>query len=120
MRIRPDEQFLTDEDPAGAYKKRMKITQVSAILLALAVAPVSALADPGKNENGHGKHRHGSHSYKHEYWDGNCKVEIKQKRGEYKEERKCHASPHVHAPVYTPVYQVLSPSVTIQATIPIK
>lgn len=114
----------------------MTLTQVSAVLLALAIAPVSVLADSGKDESGHGKHRHGSHSYKHEYWDGNCKVEIKQKSGEYKEERKCKAPAHVHAPasiyvvsqpvvvaplpVYGPAHRVLEPSVTIQATIPIR
>ena len=47
-----------------------------------------ALADPDKDESGHG--RKGSREYKEEYWDGNCKVERKwEKNGDYKEERKC-------------------------------
>lgn len=98
--------------------------------------PFTALADPHKDESGHGKYRHGKHEYKHEFWDGNCKVEIKQKNGSYKEERKCRAPRHVSAPapvyvvpqpvliapqpVYVPAPRVAEPSVTIRATIPIK
>lgn len=120
----------------------MKVIQVSAVLFALAAAHTAVLADRD-DEGGHGKHRHGRHEYKHEYWDGNCKVKIKQKDGEYKEERKCKAPQHVHAPapvyvvpqpvvvapapvvvapqpVYVPAPRVAEPGVTIRATIPIK
>lgn len=109
----------------------MKAIQLSAVLFAIATVPFAALAD--RDDDGdHGKHRHGRHEYKHEYWDGNCKVEIKQKKnGDYKEERKCRAPQHVYvpAPVYVvpqpvvvapqPVY-VQEPSVSIRATIPIR
>lgn len=122
----------------------MKAIQVTAVLFAaLATAPIAAFADRDKDESGHGKHRHGHHEYKHEYWDGNCKVEIKQKHGEYKEERKCRTPQHVHAPapvymvpqpvmvapqpvmvapqpVYVPAPVVVEPGVTIRATIPIR
>ena len=114
----------------------MKAIQVTAVLFAaLATAPIAAFADRDKDESGHGKHRHGRHEYKHEYWDGNCKVEIKQKHGEYKEERKCRTPQHVHAapvyvvpqpvmvapqPVYVPAPVVVEPGVTIRATIPIR
>lgn len=91
--------------------------------------PVAALADPDKDESGHGKHRHGRAEYKHEYWDGNCKVEIKQKNGEYKEERKCRPG-YVYAPapvvvVPQPVYVpapavVVEPGITIHGTIRVK
>lgn len=120
----------------------MKAIQVSAVLFALAISPLAAFADRDRDEGGHGRHRHG-HEYKHEYWDGNCKVEIKQKKnGDYKEERKCRAPNHVHAapvyvvpqpvvvapqpvvvapqPVYVPAPRAVEPSVTIRATIPIK
>jgi hypothetical protein len=114
----------------------MKAIQISAVLFALATAPIAALADRDKDESGHGKHRHGRHEYKQEFWDGNCKVEIKQKNGDYKEERKCRGPQHVHAPapvyvvpqpvvvapqpVYVPAPRGVEPSVTIRATIPIK
>lgn len=114
----------------------MKAIQVSAVLFALATVSFAALADRDKDESGHGKHHHGRHEYKQEYWDGNCKVEIKQKNGDYKEERKCRGPQHVHAPapvyvvpqpvvvapqpVYVPAPRAVEPSVTIRATIPIK
>ena len=59
------------------------------ILLPLAILlPLSAVADPDKNESGKGnKHKR---EFKEEFWDGNCKVERKlEGNGDYKEERKC-------------------------------
>ncbi|WPG40983.1 hypothetical protein [Variovorax sp. EBFNA2] len=60
-----------------------------ALLAGSLVAP--AIADPHKDESGHGHgKRHGKREHKEEYWDGRCKVERKwEKNGEYKEERKC-------------------------------
>lgn len=82
----------------------------------LAILPLTASADPWKDESGHGKdRRHGSHEYKEEYWDGNCKVERKHKNGNYKEERKCKGPSHVHygpPPVYAPP----SPTVVIDSS----
>ena len=114
----------------------MKAIHVSTLLFALAAMPFAAVADRDKDESGHGKHRHGRHEYKHEYWDGNCKVEIKQKNGDYKEERKCKGHQHVHAapvhvvpqpvvvvpqPVYVPPPAVVvQPGVVIQGTIHVK
>ena len=78
------------------------------VLLAAGVA-APASADPHRDESGHGRGRgHHKHHHKQEYWDGACKVERKfDKKGGYKEERKCHgADPygaHVHAPAYPPV-----------------
>lgn len=62
--------------------------RVAAIgLIGLACAG-PALADPDKDESGHGRGRH--REYKEEYWNGHCKVERKwEKDGDYKEERKC-------------------------------
>ena len=62
---------------------------LAALLAGGLVAP--ALADPHKDESGHGYgKRHGKREHKEEYWDGRCKVERKwEKNGEYKEERKC-------------------------------
>lgn len=78
------------------------------LLLSICLTSLSsgALADPWKDESGHGKrHKHGR-EYKEEYWDGNCKVERKfGKNGEYKEERKCKGPHYGHAhpaPVYVP------------------
>jgi len=111
----------------------MKILRISAVVIAFASVPLAALAHRDHDDDGgHGKHRHGRSEYKHEYWDGNCKVKIKQKHGDYKEERKCKGPEHVHAaPVYVvpqpvvvapqPVYvPAVEPGVTIRATIPIK
>lgn len=89
-------------------------------LLAFLTSAVSpAMADPHKDESGHGrKGRHGGHDYKEEYWDGRCKVERKwKKNGEFKEERKCkgHAA---RAPRYeyeeAPVYHRPPPGVIVQ------
>ena len=98
----------------------MKTIRTLAILVAFAT-PFAALADRDKDESGHGKHRHGKSEYKHEYWDGHCKVEIKQKNGDYKEERKCkgpHYGYYGPAPVYVepaPVY--VPPGVTVHGTV---
>lgn len=56
------------------------------LLLTLASMSSVAMADPWKDESGKGRH---GREYKQEYWDGNCKVEQKWKKGEYKEKRKC-------------------------------
>ena len=64
----------------------MKKPLASLLLIALASASSAAMADPWKDESGKGRH---GREYKQEYWDGNCKVEQKWKKGEYKEERKC-------------------------------
>lgn len=116
----------------------MKSICLSAILFALAALPLAASADRNKDESSHGKHhRHGGSDYKQEYWDGNCKVEIKQKNGHYKEKRKCKEQPHVRAPapvyvvpqpvvvvpqpVYLPVPAIVhEPGITIRATVPIR
>ncbi|HEX2547766.1 MAG TPA: hypothetical protein VHL79_22975 [Ramlibacter sp.] len=70
------------------------------VLALCALLPFAALADPDKDESGHGKHRkHGKHhaEFKQEYWEGNCKVERKrEKNGDYKEERKCKGQRHAH------------------------
>lgn len=107
----------------------MNAIRLSTLLLALATLPFTAAADPDKDESGHGKRRHGKSEYKHEYWDGNCKVEIKQKNGDYKEERKCKGPHHVQAapvvvvpqPVYVaPPAVVVEPGVVIHGTIRVK
>lgn len=98
------------------------------LLLAATAACIGspAFADPDKDESGHGKrhydrgdHRSG-HVYrggghKEEYWDGHCKVERKHdKRGGYKEERKC-SSYGGHGPHYDPYYGAApAPGVYVQ------
>lgn len=91
---------------------------------------VPAMADPHKDERGHGrgKGRHGDREYKEEYWDGRCKVERKwEKGGEYKEERKCkggsararqHDAPYYAAP--QPGVIVEPPTVVIQPHIVVR
>lgn len=64
----------------------MKNMLKSMVLLALASSSALAVADPWKDESGKGRH---GREFKQEYWDGNCKVEKKWEKGEYKEERKC-------------------------------
>jgi hypothetical protein len=71
------------------------------ILAAMALLSAQAMADPWKDESGHGKRgEYADRDYdrryaydrehKEEFWDGNCKVERKWERnGDYKEERKC-------------------------------
>lgn len=90
-------------------------------LIAFFAAAISpAVADPHKDESGHGrgKGRHGGHEYKEEYRDGPCKVERKwEKDGEYKEKRKCK-SQTARAPRYeyeeAPVYHRPPPGVIVQ------
>jgi len=95
--------------------------KVAHTILAAVLASLSfgVAADPHKDESGHGKHRHGKSEYKHEYEDGNCKVKVKQKHGEYKEERKCKGGhPHVvyaPQPVYVPA--PVEPGVVIHGTV---
>lgn len=49
------------------------------------------MADPHKDESGHGRRAH-----KEEYRDGHCKVERKwEGNGDYKEERKCEGAHHL-------------------------
>lgn len=96
-------------------------------LLLLLALPLVCMADPGKDESGHGKRRgHDRKEYKEKYWDGNCEVERKVgKHGDYKEERKCRGHQHgeyrqapvyQHEPVYVPAPHVPS-GVTINGTI---
>jgi hypothetical protein len=91
----------------------------------LATIPLSAAADPWKDESGHGRDRgYGRHEYKEEYRDGNCKVERKlEKNGEYKEERKCKGPDHGYygrAPVYVPSPAVIiEPGIRIHGTVTI-
>ena len=84
--------------------------------------PISVLADPWKDESGHGKGRgHDRREFKEEYWDGNCKVERKlEKNGDYKEERKCKGprrSYYEQTPVYVPAPVVVDPGITIHGTV---
>ncbi|HYD95012.1 MAG TPA: hypothetical protein VEC01_06775 [Noviherbaspirillum sp.] len=101
--------------------KKAPFLLLPALLLAV---PLAVLADPWKDESGHGKGRgHERREYKEEFWDGNCKVERKlEKSGEYKEERKCKPSRHGYyqpAPVYVPAPApvVVEPGVTIHGTV---
>lgn len=71
----------------------MQNIRTRTVLLALAFLPLASLAGGDK----------------YEYWDGNCKVKVKQKKGEYKEQRKCKGPAHVQAPA--PVYVVPQPVV---------
>lgn len=87
--------------------------------MALGVASWGALADPWKDESGHGHYRgHYGGDHKQEYWDGNCKVERKWERnGDYKEERKCKG-PRYRQPVVVPGYPAhsVAPGIVIQGT----
>jgi len=101
--------------------KSIKALVLPTILLAL---PLTVLADPWKDESGHGKGRkHDRREHKEEYWDGNCKVERKwEKSGEYKEERKCKGPRHGYyeqAPVYVPAPPpvVVEPGITVHGTV---
>jgi hypothetical protein len=110
----------------------MKRVHIPLLALAIFALPCVSLADPDKDESGHGKHRKGRAEYKQEYWDGNCKVERKlEKNGDYKEERKCKGARHVAQPVHVvpaPVYAipappppvVIEPGVVIQGTVRVR
>lgn len=105
----------------------MKMKSIPLLIAVVFFAPLVALADPDKDERGHGKRKYGRGEYKEEYWDGNCKVERKiEGNGEYKEERKCKgytqgprpsyapARVHVPPPVYIPSPE---PGIVIQGTV---
>lgn len=80
----------------------------TAILTAVALTfAAPALAVPWKNESGH-KHRRGE--WKHEYRDGDCKVERKWKRnGKYEEEIECHGAPWFSGYLVAPVIMYREP-----------
>jgi len=84
---------------------------------------VPAMADPHKDESGHGRGKswHKDREHKEEYWDGRCKVERKWDKGEYKEKRKCkdgyararqYDGPYYAAP--QPVYPAPQPGVIVE------
>jgi hypothetical protein len=102
---------------------------LTALLAGALIAP--AVADPHKDESGHGrgKGRYGDREHKEEYWDRGCKVERKwEKGGEYKEERKCkgrsarareddgpyYASPQPGVIVQPPPAVVIQPQIVIR------
>jgi hypothetical protein len=73
---------------------------LSCIALLLAAVMSPALADPHKDESGHGRKGRGGPPHKETYWDGYCKVERKwEKNGGFKEKRKCRE------PAPQPVYE---------------
>ncbi len=89
---------------------------VIAVLATVAGQIGTAAADPWKDESGHGRwlpryeehprryyreHRY-QRAYKEEYRRGNCKIERKWDKDEYKEEIKCKRGRR--APVYYDVY----------------
>jgi hypothetical protein len=97
------------------------------LLLSLLMLPMAtAIADKGDHK---GKH-------KETYWDGQCMVERKYKKGEFEEKRKCKDEGVVvyqPGPVYqaVPVYQpgpvylppppvAVDPGVVIQGTVRIR
>ncbi len=60
-------------------------------VLTLAILPFAALADDDKGDR---PHRQGA-EYKHEYRDGNCKVERKrEKNGDFEEKIDCKSGYH--------------------------
>lgn len=89
--------------------------------ITVALMSSTALADPWKDESGHGKGHYGNYysgDHKEEFWDGNCKVERKwEGNGEYKEERKCKG-PRYQQPVVVPGYPVYpaEPGIVIEGT----
>ncbi|RVP22516.1 hypothetical protein [Sinorhizobium meliloti] len=79
----------------------MKLLTIAAAAgVALTLCAGNALADPWKDESGHGRWR-GYHdepryerrAYKEEYRRGRCKIERKWDEDEYKEEIKCKRGP---------------------------
>lgn len=104
-------------------KYPLRLLPLVALVAGGLVAP--ALADPNKDESGHGKGRYGKREHKEEYWDGQCKVERKWKKdGGYKEERKCKersARPqHYDGPYYAAPQPAEPPTVVIQPQIVIR
>lgn len=106
----------------------MKFSRLPLIALC-ALVPLVAVADPDKDESGHGKRGKHRTEFKEEYRDGNCKVERKlEKNGDYKEERKCKGVSRAAAPVYVPapvIVQpappvVIQPGLVIQGTVRVK
>lgn len=86
----------------------------------LAGVPSTAMADPWKDESGHGRYGRGDH--KVEWYDGRCKHERKWERGGgYKEEVKCRG-PGRYAPrVYyerPTIYYAPPPAVVYPAPVP--
>ncbi|MBY5624430.1 hypothetical protein [Rhizobium leguminosarum] len=72
------------------------MTLAAAASVALTLCGGNALADPWKDESGHGRwrgnhdgHRYERKAYKEEYRRGRCKIERKWDDDEYKEEIKC-------------------------------
>jgi hypothetical protein len=99
---------------------RMLSFAVAAVLLLM---PAVAMADPWKDESGHGwGWRDGD--YKQEWRDGHCKYERKWDDGEYKEETKCDGPPRRHRSrprVYyerPPAYYYEPPPVVVAPTPP--
>ncbi|MCA0894882.1 glycine zipper 2TM domain-containing protein [Microbulbifer agarilyticus] len=65
---------------------------LSSVLVAMLCGSLSVAlhAEPPEGKGWKKHHKHKKHSYKEEYWEGNCKIERKWKRnGDYKEERTC-------------------------------
>lgn len=88
-------------------------------VLALAGASASVLADPDRDERGHGPRGHHGGEYKESYWEGDCLVERRwKKNGKYAETRRCEA-PRRYSGYPPPVYPatgvvVQPPAVVIQ------
>ncbi|QSY97778.1 hypothetical protein J2J97_28545 (plasmid) [Rhizobium bangladeshense] len=73
------------------------LTLAAATVVALTVCTGNALADPWKDESGHGRwhgnydgHRYERRAHKEEYRRGGCKIEREWDDDEYKEEIKCN------------------------------
>ncbi|WP_225771723.1 hypothetical protein [Inquilinus sp. Marseille-Q2685] len=89
-----------------------------AVAAALLLAPAAAMADPWKDESGHGW-RGGD--YKQEWRDGRCKYERKWDDGEYKEEVKCDGPRRYRPRGYyerPPAYYYERPPVVVAPTPP--
>ena len=97
------------------------LAMAGATFLGLLFLTTPAVADPWKDESGHGR-RH-SREWKQEYRDGDCKIERKSKRGEYKEEIKCdrpRSYEYVRpAPIYVEPYP-REPSARLTIDIPLR
>ncbi|MFE0758961.1 hypothetical protein ACFW16_33695 [Inquilinus sp. NPDC058860] len=91
-----------------------------AVAAALLLAPAAAMADPWKDESGHGWGWRGG-DYKQEWRDGRCKYERKWDDGEYKEEVKCDGPRRYRPRVYyerPPAYDYERPPVVVAPTPP--